>query len=63
MDTILDMMVTIMDEADFLCTTPANADQKPLCFWKTKRARGLAVDEAGNSKLMKYEECPLLIYV
>ncbi|KAF4991590.1 hypothetical protein FGRMN_7709 [Fusarium graminum] len=42
------LMTKILEEADFLCTTPANVDNKPLCDWRATRARGLAVDEAGN---------------
>jgi hypothetical protein len=57
---IKNMMTTIMSTADFLCTTPANTERKPVFFWKTKRARGLAVDEAGNSMSIRCEECSLL---
>lgn len=45
---IAGLMTSVRDAADFLCTTPANSARKPLKFWKAKRAKGLAVDEAGN---------------
>ncbi|KAM0186963.1 hypothetical protein ACHAPI_011470 [Fusarium lateritium] len=46
--SIKGMMSKILEKADFLCSTPANIDKKPLCNWRATRAHGLAVDEAGN---------------
>jgi hypothetical protein len=49
-DEILkEVMYHIMNRADLLCTTPANTEEKPIIFWKTELANGIAVDEAGNS--------------
>ncbi|CVL08874.1 uncharacterized protein FPRN_14657 [Fusarium proliferatum] len=42
------MMKTLREQADFLCSTPANAARSPVKFWKADLAKGLAVDEAGN---------------
>ncbi|KAF4996451.1 hypothetical protein FGRMN_4508 [Fusarium graminum] len=47
-DAVKSMMTTIMKEADFFCTTLANAERSGVRFWKVTRARGLAIDEAGN---------------
>jgi hypothetical protein len=43
-------MCKIMDEADFLCVHPSDAELTPIPGWKRNLARGLAVDEAGSSK-------------
>jgi hypothetical protein len=47
-DTILALMMAILEGADMLCTTPALSCQEPYESWKLKKARGIAVDEAGN---------------
>ncbi|KAF4339915.1 DNA helicase [Fusarium beomiforme] len=42
------LMVSLMEDADFICATPAIADLEPVLSWKTEVAQGLAVDEASN---------------
>ncbi|KAL6794263.1 P-loop containing nucleoside triphosphate hydrolase protein [Trichoderma sp. SZMC 28012] len=45
---IEEMFGHLLFSADILCTTPAMSMQEPYCNWKRMRARGIAVDEAGN---------------
>ena len=47
-DTILALMMAILEGADMLCTTPSLSCQEPYESRKLKRARGIAVDEAAN---------------
>lgn len=42
------MFAYLFWNADILCTTPAMSMQEPYSIWKMTRARGIAVDEAGN---------------
>ncbi|OPB40625.1 hypothetical protein A0O28_0007050 [Trichoderma guizhouense] len=44
---ITGMLLHIIDQADILCTTPSLSCGLPYRPWK-ERARGIAVDEAGN---------------
>lgn len=42
------MFNTILESADIVCTTPAISCKQPFRAWKEEKARGIAVDEAGN---------------
>ncbi|KAM0279118.1 hypothetical protein ACHAO9_011841 [Fusarium lateritium] len=46
--TIQNLMSRVLNIADFLCTTPANAQREPFSIWANERAKGLGVNEAGN---------------
>ncbi|KAM0255907.1 hypothetical protein ACHAQJ_005308 [Trichoderma viride] len=45
---VTEMFKTILQNADVVCTTPAISCQKPFRWWKEYKARGIAVDKAGN---------------
>ncbi|KAM0190040.1 hypothetical protein ACHAPI_009676 [Fusarium lateritium] len=47
--TIQNLMSRVLNIADFLCTTPANAQRKPFSIWTNERAKGLSINEAGNT--------------
>lgn len=41
-------LTTMLFAADILCTAPALSEQKKFREWKNEKAKGVAVDEAGN---------------
>lgn len=47
-NTVMGLVQDLVNGADILCTTPSMSCKTVFEDWKNKKARGIAVDEAGN---------------